>query len=99
MSAPRRQNVSPKARELIERIYAHHGAGCCWHVVLDDGNWDCIEWVRESIAAGKNECITKGACAELAALDVTASILSRAKRSYWLKKSTEREALWRGASP
>ncbi len=28
-------------RELlapIREIYARHGAGCCWHVVLDDGN-------------------------------------------------------------
>jgi hypothetical protein len=23
---------------LVKAIYARHGAGCCWHVVLDDGN-------------------------------------------------------------
>lgn len=26
------------AKTLVRRIYARHGAGCCWHVVLDDGN-------------------------------------------------------------
>lgn len=25
---------------VIRNIYAHHGAGCCWHVVLDDLNLD-----------------------------------------------------------
>lgn len=80
MSAPRRQNVSPKARELIELIYEHHGAGCCWHVVLDDDNWHCIEETRQYVAENATRCVTKGACAELAALDVTASILSRAMR-------------------
>lgn len=23
---------------VIEGIYARHGAGCCWHIVLDDNN-------------------------------------------------------------
>ena len=49
--------------------------------MLDDDNWDCIEFCREE--ATKNgalgECETKGACQELAGLDVTASILSRAR--------------------
>lgn len=24
----------------IRQIYAHHSTGCCWHIVLDDGNID-----------------------------------------------------------
>ena len=47
MSAPRRQNIAPKAREIIQRIYARHAAGCCWHVVLDDDNWDSIEFCKQ----------------------------------------------------
>lgn len=84
MTAPKRQNISPQAAELIARIYRHHGAGCCWHVVLDDENWDCIESTRKDILAGGDdewECETKGACRELAELDVTASILVRAMKT------------------
>lgn len=79
MSAPKRQNVSPRAAELVRQIYENHGAGCCWHVVLDDGNWDCIEHVRETLGQHA-ECITRGACAELARLDLTPGILKRALR-------------------
>ena len=84
MTAPARQNISPIAAEIIQRIYRYHAAGCCWHVVLDDDNWDSIEFCKEEATANalpnaKYPCITKGACQELAALDVTASILSRAR--------------------
>lgn len=27
-----------EAKRLVQGIYARHGAGCCWHVVLDDHN-------------------------------------------------------------
>lgn len=82
MTAPRRVNVSPKAAELVARIYASHGAGCCWHVVLDDGNWGSIEFCRQWAAeqSAKGECDTDGACLELSQLDVTPSILERAVR-------------------
>ena len=26
------------AEKFREEIYSRHAAGCCWHVVLDDGN-------------------------------------------------------------
>ena len=84
MSAPKRQNISPKAKELIAQIYRHSPAGCCWHVVLDDDNWDsidfCKRWARgEESGSDEFPCETHGACQALADLDVTASILSRAR--------------------
>lgn len=81
MTAPKRQNVSPQAAEIIARIYSHHAAGCCWHLVLDDDNWDCIETCKREAteAAASGECETEGACQELDALDVTATILMRAR--------------------
>lgn len=78
MSAPKRQNIAPKAAEVIARIYARHPCGCCWHVVLDDENWDAIDFCRRWAEEHRAECVTKGACAELAAMDVTPSILKRA---------------------
>jgi hypothetical protein len=90
VSAPRRQNVIAKAVELVAQIYRYSGAGCCWHVVLDDGNWDsldfCRKWARDRI----DECKTHGACLELAALDVSSSILSRAKRRVMAMHEEER---------
>lgn len=82
MSAPKRQNISPKAVELIRQIYQHHAAGCCWHVVLDDDNWDSIEFCKQ-YACETEDCVTHGACQALADLDVTASILSRAREKAW----------------
>lgn len=78
MSAPQRQNIAPKAAEFIAQIYAKHAAGCCWHVVLDDDNWDSIEFCKDW-AHNSNDCRTNGACQSLAKLDVTASILRRAR--------------------
>lgn len=28
----------PEVLPLVRALYARHSAGCCWHVVLDDGN-------------------------------------------------------------
>jgi hypothetical protein len=81
MTAPKRQNISPHVAEIISRIYKYHAAGCCWHVVLDDENWDSIEFCRQYALDNVGDCETKGACQELAALDVTSSILARAKRA------------------
>lgn len=67
------RTVEQQVRELIERIYARHPVGCCWHVVLDDENWDCLDFCCDEarIAASRDseeECVTEGACQELAAL-------------------------------
>lgn len=34
----------PDVVPLIRALYRRHGAGCCWHVVTDDGNYDCVSW-------------------------------------------------------
>ncbi len=53
----------PGVGELIDRIYERHSAGCCWHIVLDDDNWDfdcidhCIEWAKENNC---DECMQLG---------------------------------------
>lgn len=39
--------------ELSREIYRHHPCGCCWHIVLDDGNVRasdvafCRKWAAE----------------------------------------------------
>lgn len=32
---------------LVQSIYSHPGggAGCCWHIVLDDCNYDSVDWI------------------------------------------------------
>lgn len=41
---------------VIRSIYGRHGAGCCWHVVLDDGNFSsrdfCAKWAKDEGCAG-----------------------------------------------
>lgn len=27
---------------LLKSIYDRNSAGCCLHVIVDDGNWDCV---------------------------------------------------------
>jgi hypothetical protein len=35
--------------ELLQRIYQRHAAGCCLHIVTDDGNIETehVEWSRD----------------------------------------------------
>lgn len=60
--------LKPAARELVRSIYDRHGAGCCMHIVTDDGNIEdrdvqhCLAFVM------KNECHE---CIALAALLLT----------------------------
>jgi len=50
----------PDVLPLVRKVYDQHGAGCCLHVVVDDGNWQqcfadsCLEWAREN---GHPDCI------------------------------------------
>jgi len=61
---------------LVRELYSRHGAGCCLHIVLDDGNvMDddvrfCIEW------ADKEGCKP---CAELGQLLLRMSRTQRKK--------------------
>lgn len=45
----------PKVPDLVPLIVAVYdgpsgGAGCCLHVVIDDGNWDCAQFVMRATA-------------------------------------------------
>lgn len=78
MNPVRRNPNRPKVPDLvplIAAVYANHGAGCCLHVVTDDGNWECAEFVlgyaREQ---GHPACI---AAAEMM-VQMTESQISRA---------------------
>ena len=57
----------PEVAPIVRALYARHSAGCCWHIVLDDGNVDdadvawCVGWIREQGCAGAE-------CHQLAAL-------------------------------
>lgn len=43
---------------VIRAIYDRHGAGCCWHIVLDDGNFErssrdfCERYARDQNCVG-----------------------------------------------
>lgn len=59
---PRDRPTVPEVLPLVRALYARHGAGCCWHVVLDDGNYDCVSWCVDRIEkegcydGGDTEC-------------------------------------------
>lgn len=54
-------NRRVRAREvfpLVEFLYFLKPAGCCWHVMLDDGNLDCVEGcARSATKSGHPECV------------------------------------------
>lgn len=69
MSKPTLPDVAP----LIREIYESHSVGCCWHIVLDDGNvedssvmWVVHEWLNRPEAAER--CKTREACLKLGEL-------------------------------
>ena len=43
----------PEVRPLVAALYRRHAAGCCLHIVLDDGNVGdehvdfCIQWATD----------------------------------------------------
>ncbi len=53
MTAPLTRRELWRVHQLFKSIYDRHPCGCCWHVVLDDGNNEdehvrfCIEWAAE----------------------------------------------------
>lgn len=53
--------------------------GCCWHAVLEDNNYDYItETCNTVLTSWGVGCETKGACFELALLNLTPSMMKRA---------------------
>lgn len=78
---PVRQNPArPKVPDLvplIRAIYVERPAGCCLHVVTDDGNWDSADWVLgHARERGHPLCI---AAAEMM-VQMTESQIARATR-------------------
>lgn len=61
--------------ELVRKIYAspYGGAGCCLHVLTDDGNYDSADWVLNNAEPSHHDCI------EAAKLLVSFSPTRRAK--------------------
>ena len=55
-----RATAGTRARELHRSIYGRHPCGCCWHIVLDDGNVDassiafCVAMAKEE---GHPDCL------------------------------------------
>ena len=47
-----------EVRPVVQALYRRSGVGCCWHIVLDDGNVDdgavrwCVAQVRDSGCPG-----------------------------------------------
>lgn len=74
---PDRPKVTDLA-PLISAVYArpNGGAGCCLHVITDDGNYDCAQWVLENLNRSHPECI---AAAEMM-VQMTESQIARATR-------------------
>lgn len=61
----------PEAVPHVLAIYAAHSGGCCWHIVLDDGNvddgsvaWVINEWLYRPEAIAR--CRSREACLALA---------------------------------
>lgn len=66
----------PEVLPLVQALYARHAAGCCLHIVLEDGNVDdaSVEFcITEASARAHDECH------ELAVLLGTMSRTQRAK--------------------
>jgi hypothetical protein len=74
----------PEIAPLIREIYGSHPGGCCWHIVLDDGNvedghvrWVVDEWLSRPESAER--CKTRQACMKLGELLPRMSRTQRSK--------------------
>lgn len=50
----------PEALPFVQKLYSRHGAGCCLHVVLDDGNVkdDDVKFcIEEAQTKGHQDCL------------------------------------------
>ena len=65
-------------RPYVSAIYDHSSAGCCWHIVLDDGNLDDddVDFCIKRAESSKN-CVTGGACRAIGPLMRQASKTQR----------------------
>lgn len=62
----------PEVLPIVRALYARHSAGCCWHVVLDDGNVgrETVNWCAEEMRrdGGCQDRPNGGECERLAEL-------------------------------
>lgn len=65
---------SQPMKPLVASILERHPAGCCWHVVIDDGNVDDLS-VEVCVAAAQREGHSD--CLALAPLMVAADEVDR----------------------
>lgn len=79
----------PEVLPLVRAVYRRHSAGCCLHVVLDDGNAE--QHFAESCLAGVDA--EHEDCRQLAAALVLMSFTQRAK----LSSLVGRRAPWEAA--
>lgn len=62
MTSLEKKPTVPEVLPIVNAIYARHPGGCCWHIVLDDGNTEAfsVQWViREWLPlnwCGHEEC-------------------------------------------
>jgi hypothetical protein len=60
VSPAEKERLMVRGKELVRSIYERHLAGCCWHIVLDDGNTGdsavaiCVETAKSE---GHADCI------------------------------------------
>lgn len=59
----------PEVAPIVRALYAKSGAGCCWHIVLDDFNVtdDDVRWVIEEWMPSA-QCVAPEECRKLADL-------------------------------
>lgn len=70
----------PEAIPIVRSLYLRHAAGCCWHLVLDDGNLD-----RSSVRSCVDRSCCEPECRQLAAIipRMSATQLRKLRRSWW----------------
>jgi len=82
---------------LLRSIYSRNSGGCCLHVMVDDGNWDCFvddddcthddckraALILADMDLGDRERITHNGGVELAFADENGHILYQAKELPW----------------
>jgi hypothetical protein len=75
-----RKPTVPEVLPLVRAIYARHPAGCCWHIVLDDGNIDddSVRWCVENLL--RHECLDDPDGGECLLLGLYMPLLSKTQR-------------------
>lgn len=60
----------PEVLPIVRALYKRHSAGCCWHIVLDDGNVgdDSVAWCASHIQDHGCDARVRSECHQLAEL-------------------------------